>query len=142
MKPILQIEDEESDVLFLRMAAEKAGIIKPIQVARDGREAMDYLSGNGKFANRDEYPLPCVVLLDLKLPQVPGLEILRFIRSCPDLETLIVIVFSSSDLEADVDTAYRLGANSYIVKPANPTDLFEIINLIKIYWLRINRLPT
>jgi CheY-like chemotaxis protein len=141
MKPILQIEDEESDVLFLNLAAEKVGLLKPIQIARDGREGIDYLAGNGKFANRDEYPLPCVVLLDLKLPLVPGLEVLKFIRSRPELGTLIVIVFTSSDLDSDVEKAYRLGANSYIVKPANPSELFNILSIIKSYWLRVNRLP-
>jgi CheY-like chemotaxis protein len=141
MKPILQIEDEENDILFLQMAAEKAGIVKPIQVARNGREAIDYLSGNGKFADRGQFPLPCVVLLDLKLPQVPGFEVLKFIRSHPRLRTLVVIVLSSSDQDADIENAYLLGANSYLVKPANPGDLVTALNLIKAYWLRLNRMP-
>jgi CheY-like chemotaxis protein len=141
MKPILQIEDEENDILFLQMAAEKAGIVKPIQVARNGREAIDYLSGTGKFADRGQFPLPCVVLLDLKLPQVPGFEVLKFIRSHPRLRTLVVIVLSSSDQDADIENAYLLGANSYLVKPANPGDLVTALNLIKAYWLRLNRMP-
>lgn len=141
MKPILQVEDDESDVLFLSMAAEKAGIMKPVQVVRDGREAIDYLSGNGKFANRDQHPLPCVILLDLRLPQVPGLDVLKFIRSQPQFASIIVIVFTSSDQDSDVESAYRLGANSYLVKPANPADLLNLVTLIKNYWLRANRLP-
>jgi len=140
MRPILQIEDEENDVLFLKMAAEKAGIRRPVQVARDGREGIDYLSGNGKFANRDQYPLPCLILLDLKLPQIPGLEVLKFIRSHPQLATIVVVVFTSSDQDRDVESAYRLGANSYIVKPANPKELVDIVSLIRGYWFRINRL--
>jgi CheY-like chemotaxis protein len=141
VKPILQVEDDESDVLFLSMAAEKAGIMKPVQVVRDGREAIDYLSGNGKFANRDQHPLPCVILLDLRLPQVPGLDVLKFIRSQPQFASIIVIVFTSSDQDSDVESAYRLGANSYLVKPANPADLLNLVTLIKNYWLRANRLP-
>ena len=140
MKPILQIEDEENDILFLKLAAEKAGILKPVQVARDGREAIDYLAGNGKFADRDQYPLPCLVLLDLKLPQVPGMEVLKFIRSQPDLAAIIVVVFTSSDQDRDVEAAYRLGANSYIVKPASPKELLNLLGIIKSYWLRVNRM--
>ena len=142
MRPILQVEDEESDVLFVQMAAEKVGILKPVQVVRDGREAIDYLAGNGKFSDREQHPLPCVVLLDLKLPHVPGLEVLKFIRSQPQLATLVVIVLTSSDQNSDIEAAYRLGANSYIVKPLNPADLFNILTLIKSYWLRVNRFPT
>jgi len=140
VKPILQIEDEENDILFLKLAAEKAGILKPVQVARDGREAIDYLAGNGKFADRDQYPLPCLVLLDLKLPQVPGMEVLKFIRSQPDLAAIIVVVFTSSDQDRDVEAAYRLGANSYIVKPASPKELLNLLGIIKSYWLRVNRM--
>jgi CheY-like chemotaxis protein len=141
VKPILQIEDEENDILFLQLAAEKAGILKPLQVARDGREGIDYLSGHGKFADRSQYPLPCLILLDLKLPGVPGFEVLKFIRSQPQLATLVVIVFTSSDQDSDVENAYRLGANSYIVKPADPKALLHILETIKTYWLRLNRLP-
>ena len=141
MRPILQVEDEESDVLFVQMAAEHAGIIMPLQVVRDGREAIEYLAGKGKFADREQHPLPCVVLLDLKLPHVPGLEVLKFIRSQPQLASLVVIVFTSSDQNSDIEAAYRLGANSYIVKPLNPADLSNILSLIKAYWLRLNRFP-
>jgi CheY-like chemotaxis protein len=141
MRPILQVEDEESDVLFVQMAAEQAGILKPFQVVRDGREALEYLAGKGKFADREQHPIPCVVLLDLKLPHVSGLDVLKFIRSQPQLAALVVIVFTSSDQNSDIEAAYRLGANSYIVKPLNPADLTNILALIKSYWLRLNRFP-
>ena len=141
MKSILQVEDEEHDVIFFRLAAETAGLNNPVQVARDGREAIDYLSGARKFADRVQFPLPGIVLLDLKLPQVPGLDVLKFIRSQPHLAKVVVLVFSSSDHDSDIEAAYALGANSYIVKPANPSELNRAVELIKAYWLRLCRLP-
>ena len=141
MRSILQVEDEENDVFFFKLAAEKAGLLNPLQVARDGREAIDYLAGADKYADRHQFPLPVIILLDLKLPQVPGLEVLKFIRSQPQLAKVVVIVLSSSDQDSDVEAAYRLGANSYIVKPANPAELDHAVSLIKTYWLRLCRLP-
>lgn len=139
MKPILQVEDEENDVLFFKLAAQKAGILHPIQIARDGREALAYLRSEGKFMNREQYPQPCLVLLDLKLPQMPGLEVLKSIRQEPACGRPIVVVFSSSDLDVDVDQAYALGANSYVVKPATPGELQQIVVAIRDYWLSVNR---
>jgi CheY-like chemotaxis protein len=141
MRSILQVEDEENDVFFFKLAAEKAGLLNPLQVARDGREAIDYLAGTDKYADRHQFPLPVIILLDLKLPQVPGLEVLKFIRSQPHLAKVVVLVLSSSDQDFDVEAAYRLGANSYIVKPANPAELNHAVDLIKAYWLRLCRLP-
>ncbi len=141
MKPILQVEDEENDVLFFKLAAEKAGLQRPIHVATDGQEAIDYLMGSGKFADREAYPLPCLMLLDLKLPQMPGLEVLKFIRSHPKFNSIVVIVFTSSDQDSDVRAAYQHCANSYLVKPANHQELVELVKLIRSYWLRLNRFP-
>jgi CheY-like chemotaxis protein len=141
MKSILQVEDEENDVFFFKLAAEKAGLFNPLHVVRDGREAIDYLAGTHKYADRQQFPLPAIIVLDLKLPHVPGLDVLKFIRSQPHLAKVVVIVFSSSDQDSDVEAAYVLGANSYIVKPANPSQLNHTIDLIKAYWLRLCRLP-
>src|SRR5256885_10334466 len=107
MKPILQVEEDPSDVLFLQRAMTKAGVKNPIHVATDGRQAIDYLQGAGKFADRDEFPLPCLVLLDLKLPHVMGLDVLRWIRQQSGLP-LAVVLLTASAQEADVATAYRL----------------------------------
>src|SRR4051794_22047418 len=93
---ILQVEDDKNDVLFLRYAFTAAGITHPVKVANDGREAIAYLSGAGKFADRALYPLPCLVLLDLKMPGMTGLEVLEWIRAQPELQILPVIIFSSS----------------------------------------------
>lgn len=140
MRPILQIEDEESDVLFFELAAEKAGLERPVAVLKDGRAAIDFFAGVGEFADRHAHPLPCLVVLDQKLPHVPGLEVLKYIRSQPALAPMVVIIFSSSDQDSDIHAAYLHGANSYIVKPSDPAELVKILRLIKDYWLGINRL--
>src|SRR5438552_1637736 len=95
-RAILLVEDDENDVLVMAMALEKAGLTCPIRVARDGREAQDYLSGAGKFADRSEYPLPYLMLLDLKLPRVMGLEVLKWLRERPEFDSTIVLILSSS----------------------------------------------
>src|SRR5437016_10582946 len=103
-KVILQVEDEENDVLLTRHALSKAGVLNPVQVAINGQEAIDYFNGEGRFTNRNEFPLPYLVLLDLKLPHVPGLEVLKFIRQA-GLPTPVVVL-SSSENEEDIATAY------------------------------------
>src|SRR5207237_4295601 len=128
-KVILHVEDDENDVLLFEHALNKAGVDNPVHIASNGREAIDYLKGEGKFANRDEFPLPHLVLLDLKLPLVPGLEVLRWIREQAKLPTP-VIVLTSSENEADIEAAYRLSANAYIVKPNEVGKLSEVARAI------------
>ena len=110
MKTILQVEDDPNDIFFLQRAMKKAGVLNPIQVARDGQQAIDYLQGVGKFADREKFPFPCLVLLDLKLPFVMGLEVLRWIRKQPG-RALPVVILTASAEDADIATAYSLGAN-------------------------------
>ena len=131
---ILLVEDEENDALFMQWAVTSAGVGNPLQVANDGREAIDYLQGTGRFADRKEFPLPCLVLLDLKLPYVMGLDVLEWIRQQPELAP-IVIIFSSSAAEADITAAYRLGANAYLVKPSEARKLVDMAKGIKDLWL-------
>lgn len=138
---ILLVEDEENDVVFMEMAVEKAGLMHTFQVAEDGQEAIDYLSGKGDFADRTRFPLPALVLLDLKLPLIMGMDVLRWIRGQPGLDTMVVIVLTSSQQRSDIQEACALGANSYLVKPSNPAGLVEIVDLVKRYWLRLNQ-PT
>jgi len=140
-KTILQVEDEEHDVLFLQYALEQAQVNNPLAVVRDGQEALEYLKGEGKFGDRQAYPLPGLVLLDLRLPRLPGLEVLRWMREQPDFAKLPVLVFSSSDQDQDVDAAYRLGANGYIVKPSSPSELSEVMRRVKKYWLEMDGPP-
>src|ERR1700722_5013633 len=112
MKTILQVEDDPNDVFFLEHAMMKAGGTVPIKVASDGQQAINYLEGKGKYANRETYPFPSLVLLDLKLPYVMGLDVLRWIRKQPGL-TLIVIMLTASGEDEDIAEAYRLGANAF-----------------------------
>jgi CheY-like chemotaxis protein len=140
-KTILVAEDEENDVFFIKQAFEEVGILNPLQVAQDGKEAMDYLSGNGGYADRERFPLPCLTLLDLKLPRVMGLEVLKWMREQPELRNLIVLILTSSRLEPDIEMAYQLGANAYLVKPSSPRELREIATGIKQFWLELNHGP-
>src|ERR1043166_5515933 len=117
MKSILLVEDDENDVFFFKYAMKKESLGNPLQVARDGQEAIDYLEGTGKFANREEFPMPYLIVLDLKLPFVMGLDVLKWIREQPQLSP-IVVVLSSSPENADIEAAYRLGATAYLVKPS------------------------
>jgi DNA-binding response OmpR family regulator len=138
---ILLVEDEENDVVFMEMALEKAGLVSSFQVAEDGQEAIDYLSGKGEFADRKRFPLPALVFLDLKLPLVMGMDVLKWIRDQPALDMVVVIMLTSSRQRSDIQRACTLRANSYLVKPSNPAGLDEIVELVKRYWLRLNQ-PT
>src|SRR5688572_15374240 len=137
-KTILLVEDDENDVFFFKRATKLAGLTNPLQVAEDGRQAIDYLKGAGAYADRSQFPLPSLVLLDLKLPHVMGLDVLKWIRAQPEFHRIIVIVFTSSKLPPDIDTAYNLGANSYVVKPSVPGKLHEMLAVIKQYWIDLN----
>jgi CheY-like chemotaxis protein len=128
---VLQVEDEESDVILFRHACTQMGFTHAIQLARDGQEALDYLAGTGVFANRAEYPLPALVLLDLKLPQVDGFDVLRWIRAQPEFTSLKVVVFSSSNHHEDIERAYQLGANSYLVKPLTNAERLAIVTRLE-----------
>lgn len=137
-KVVLYVEDEENDVLLFQHAMAKAGHLGPIQVATDGQKAIDYLEGAGNFANRDDFPLPCLVLLDLKLPHVPGLDVLKWIRQKGTL-SIPVVILTSSENEDDIAAAYELGANAYLVKPSDTRQLAEVAKAIKDFWLIQNR---
>ena len=139
---ILQIEDDEDDAFLMQFAFREVGVANRLITVRDGQEAIDYLAGEGKYADRDEFPVPCLVLLDLKLPRKVGLDVLKWIRSHPVLRTLIVIMFSSSPRPADIDQAYAEGANSFLVKPSSMQELFDLLEGIRVYWLLRNEAPT
>ena len=140
MKTILQVEDDPNDVFFLQHAMNKAGVANPIQVASDGQEAIDYLKGAGKFADREQFPLPCLVLLDLKLPYVMGLDVLRWIRQQPG-PAPVVVILSASGEEGDIATAYRLGANAFLVKPSEASKFEDMVKAIEGFWLTHNTAP-
>lgn len=138
---ILLVEDDENDVFFLKRAFKEAEILNPLRVARDGQEAIDYLAGIGEFADRTRYPLPCLMILDLKMPNKTGLEVLHWLREQPILRSIPVILFSSSAHRYDIERAYRLGANAFVVKPSSSEDRTDLARLIKGFWLRFNEPP-
>jgi CheY-like chemotaxis protein len=109
---ILIVEDDPNDVLLLQRAFQKAGLKNNLRLVRDGSQAIAYLSGHGIYSDRAKYPLPFLVLLDLKMPGTDGFEVLQWARAEPDLKRLLIVVLTSSNLQTDVDRAYELGANS------------------------------
>ncbi len=137
----LLVEDTEDDILLIQRAFSKANILNPLEVVKRGEDAISYLKGEGLYANRAEYPLPELVLLDLKLPGIDGCQVLRWIRQQPDLKALRVVVLSSSDNIHDVTDAYKAGANSYMVKPVDFEKFVEISQALKGYWLWLSRAP-
>jgi len=138
---ILLAEDREDDILLLQKAFQAALLFNPLHVVRDGVEAVQYLKGHGKFSSREEYPLPDLLLLDLKMPRCDGFEVLKWVRQQPGLANLRVIVFTSSDRKEDVNLAYQLGANSYLVKPLDFNQCVEMLKMICRYWLTLDRWP-
>ncbi len=140
MKTILQVEDDPNDVFFFQRAMKKAGAANLIRVAEDGQQAIDYLQGAGKFADREQFPLPALVLLDLKLPYVMGLEVLRWIRQQPGTPMVVVMLTASSE-DADIAAAYRLGANGFLVKPSEAGKMEDMVKAIRDFWLTYNALP-
>jgi CheY-like chemotaxis protein len=138
---ILLAEDDEDYVLLIKQAFSKARVPNPLHVVSTGQEAMAYFKGEGKYANREEYPLPDLLLLDLKLPRFNGFEILAWIRTQPGLAGIRVLVLTSSDRIKDVNDAYRLGANSFLVKPYDFEDLVHFTQLIQEFWLQRSKCP-
>lgn len=146
--PILLVEDDPNDVALIQRAFRKARLANPVHVANDGAAAQAYLSGNGAHGNAteggsvDEYASPALVLLDLKLPGRSGHEVLRWIRSKPELAKIPVVVLTSSRENADIERAYALGANSYLRKPATFERLLEMVDALNLYWMVLNVRPS
>lgn len=137
----LLIEDNPDDVMLIRRAFQKSRVVNPVHVARNGEEAIAYLSGEGRYRNRVEFPLPALVLLDLKMPGMDGFGVLKWIREQPGLSLLRVVVLTSSDSMRDVNHAYQLGANSFLVKPVDFDRFVEISQALSGYWLWLDRAP-
>ena len=141
-KAILLVEDDKNDAFFLQYAFEAAGIANPLVLIDDGQKAIDYLSGTGPYQDRARFPVPCLVLLDLKLPGKEGLEVLRWAQNHPTFRNLLIVVLTSSSDVSDVDKAYRLGARSYLVKPLTVEKRLAMAQALKTYWLDLNEFPT
>jgi CheY-like chemotaxis protein len=138
---ILLVEDNATDALMVQRAFKKAHLLNPVQVVDDGDKAVAYLSGQGVYADREQYPLPVLLLLDLKLPRRSGLEVLEWLRQEEGLKRLPVVVLTSSDDKSDVNRAYDLGANSYLVKPVDFDPLLEMVKTLGLYWMVMNQKP-
>lgn len=136
---ILLVEDDENDVYLLQYAFRQAGIENPIIVLTDGQQALNYFTGRGPYADRVRFPLPCLVLLDLKLPLRSGMEVLEWIRSQSSFRGTVVILFTASAQPADVQLGYELGANSFIVKPSDVQSRRDIAEHLRGWWLKHNQ---
>ena len=140
-KVILLVEDNPDDEALTLSAFKKNNIKNGVVVVRDGAEALDYLFGTGRYAGRNVNDLPQVVLLDLKLPKVDGLEVLRRVRAAEHTRVLPVVVLTSSKEEQDLIASYRLGCNSYVRKPVNFDEFIEAARQLGLYWLVLNESP-
>ena len=140
-KLILLIEDSPDDELLTIRALKKNNILNDVVVVRDGSEALDFIFGTGTYAGRDTSELPHLVLLDLKLPKVDGLEVLRQLRKNERTSMLPVVILTSSKEESDLAKSYKLGANSYIRKPVDFKQFSDAIKNLGLYWLVLNEVP-
>jgi CheY-like chemotaxis protein len=138
---ILLVDDNPHDVVLIRLAFRKVGIIDAIHLVKDGAEAMRYISGEGVYGDRRIYPPPTLVLLDLKMPGANGFEVLKWIRGQDTFDSLVVVVMSGSRDDADIQQAYELGANSYLIKPTKFEDLVRMMESLKDYqnWAGLKR---
>lgn len=138
---ILLIEDSRMDIELTLDAFKEAHIANPIQIAKNGQEGLDYMFGRGEYADRQKYPLPNLILLDLKMPRMDGFEVLRQVKAAPILKRIPVVILTSSREEGDRALSYDIGANSYLVKPVSFEGFAEVVRQINGYWLLLNVEP-
>lgn len=131
---ILLVEDEENDATLVQMAFRKNNITNPIQWVTDGVQAIAYLNGEGIYADRKQYPFPEVLILDLKMPRMTGLELLSWVREHPEYRVIPTIIMTSSRQDIDIEKAYSLGANTYMIKPSSFEELAKMVKLAHEYW--------
>ncbi len=138
---ILVADDDENDVMLLRRAFSRAAISNPLEVVTDGAAALAYLQGEGIYNDRLQYPLPCLLLLDIKMPKKTGFEVLSWIRQDSNLKRMLVVMMSASTQMGDINQSYDLGANSYLVKPHDFQTLVELAKTLQHYWISLNQSP-
>jgi len=139
---ILLVEDNPNDEELALHALKKNNLANPIKVVRDGAEALEYIFGTGAYAGRDLNPAPKVILLDLKLPKVDGLEVLKRVKSDKRTRSIPVVILTSSRQERDIVESYRLGVNSFITKPVDFEQFTKAVGQLGLYWLLLNQPPT
>ncbi len=139
--PILLVEDNPKDVVLIQRAFRKAQISAPLKSVSDGEKAIAYLSGESPYQDRAEYPIPVLILLDLKLPRRSGAEVLAWLRQQPGLKRIPVVMLTASREYADVNRSYDLGANAYMVKPVSFDNLVRILDTLNVHWLTLNEKP-
>ena len=127
-------EDDEDYALLLQRALGEIGAKNPVRILNDGEEVIDYLQGVGKYSDRRSNPFPSVLFLDIKMPRANGFDVLRWVRKHPEYLVMPTMIFSSSNYEKDIRTAYELGANAYFVKPASYTDLIAMLRAAHDFW--------
>jgi CheY-like chemotaxis protein len=137
MPSVLLAEDNENDILMFRRAARRAHFNQPLHVVTSGEEAVAYLKGEGEFQDRTQFPLPGLVLLDLKMPRMNGFDVLQWVREQPQFASMQVVVLSSSDEICDINRAYQLGANSFLVKPLSFDEFVGMLEALRSYCLRV-----
>lgn len=137
--PILVVEDDQSHALLISRVLAKARLANPVVAFHDGNQAFDYLSGHGEYGDRERQPLPVLVLLDLHVPGISGLDLLQHIRERPDLQSLPVIIFSGSGESGDINRAFELGVDTYLVKPVAFDALLDAIGELRLDWVLLGR---
>jgi CheY-like chemotaxis protein len=136
---ILLLEDDEHDIFFVRRALERCSTQHRLAAVHDGEEAIAYLRGESDFADRERFPIPNVIMTDLNMPRMNGFQFLKWLREHEECSIIPTIVYTSSNLDVDVQTAYRMGANSYIVKPSDLNRMVEILGTLAAYWTLCER---
>lgn len=141
LRTILLVEDEATDATLITRAFEKAKVRNPVIHLVDGDQVLRYLAGKGEYTDRVKYPLPAVILLDLKLPGATGMQVLQWMRVQGEIKRIPVVVLTSDENPKTIDAAYDLGANSYLVKPGNPAEVARMVQTIQQYWVKLNEPP-
>ena len=139
--PILLVEDSEDNIFLVRLAMRKAGVTAPLEVVTSGEEAIAYLGGTNGFSNWQQFPLPAIVLLDLKMPGMDGFGVLKWIRQQPGLKALRVAMLTSSDMPSEIKMAHDLGANVFLTKPVDLDRLVDIMKTLSEHWLKQAQTP-
>jgi CheY-like chemotaxis protein len=138
---LLCVEDNEDDIFFMDRIFKQIGARCELAFVRDGIEAIDYLSGKGKYKDRSKHPLPTIILMDLKMPRMNGFEVLEWMQKQPEIKLIPTIVVTSSTMQEDVTRAYRLGANAVMNKPVDKDSLLQMLKTFHIYWTDFVEMP-